>query len=205
MTKVCVSRNLTITDGVLGLAPWSVPRIVVDVVAPSIGDGQIGATTSLPGKLMIDKQVSWTNDAPLPTPVLFRLQRGGREFSTSNPNAVQVRDRWTTRQGVGPQTPAVPDTTTVLQSQFGGALDLSSNTTATPIAGRLWQFIDAQITEDWLGPVEPGETLSVWYRCTAWTPPPWADNANNNAPFHDVYVRNARMQLVAMPVSDEAI
>ncbi len=198
----CVSRNLSITGGALGIARWSTPRVVRDETALSTGDGNYTAQVTLPGKLLVDKELSWTNDSPIPARVLLRVGRAYRDFLVSNPNAVQFRDRWTSRIN---GKPPVPDTTTVLQSQFGGALDLSSNTVAQPLSGRLWVYQDAHIVEDWLGPVESGATLNVWYRAYLWTPPPWADNANNASPQHNANARSTRLQLMAFPQLDEAV
>lgn len=203
MVEVCVSQNLSIDDGVLGIAPWASPRVVASVRAASTGDGPIDATITLPGKLLIDASTSWTSDSPVDCMVLLRVQRAYRSFLTSNPNAVQIRDRWTSR--IGPGVPDVPDVSNVYQSQFGGALDLSSNSVATPITGRMWQYQDTHLTEDWLGPVESGETLTVWYRAYAWTPPPWSDNANLDDPQHEVAVRAVRLVLMAFPQQDQGL
>lgn len=200
--QTCVSRNLKVSQGVLGIEPWSTPRIVADVTVNSTGDGTYTSLVTLPGKLLLDQQISWQNTSPLPARVLLRVGRAWRDFLVSNPNAVQVRDRWTTRID---GTPPVPDTSTVLQSQFGGALDLSSNSVATPLAGRLWVHQDAHIVEDWLGPVEPLARLNIWYRAYLWTPPPWSNNANNNSPAHQANVRSVRLQLMAFPELDEAV
>jgi hypothetical protein len=199
---------MRITPGappVLGIEKWSVPRHVADVTANSIGDGVFTSQTILPGKLMIDQQVNWTSDSPIDAMILLRINRGYRDWVISNPNAIQIRDRWTYKIGVGPQTPIVPDPSSVLQAQHGAALDLSSNSVAQPIAGLMWDFQDMHITEDWIGPVPAGQTIAVRYRCYMWTPPPWSNNANNNIPIHECRVRNARIQFMAFPTQDTAV
>lgn len=208
MPEVCVDRNLSITPGSpaeLGIEKWSVVRHVADVTANSVGDGAFTAQTVLPGKLMISQQVDWISDSPLDTMILLRINRAWRDWITSNPNAVQIRDRWTYKIGVGPQTPRHPDPSTLLQSQHGAALDLSSNTVAQPRAGKTFGHEDMHITEDWLGPVSPGETIAVWYKCYLWTPPPFSNNANNNVPQHEATVKNARIQFMAFPSQDTEV
>lgn len=203
MAEVCVSRNLKIASGALGIEKWSTVRHVADQTFVSVGDGAFSNITTLPGKLMIDGAVSWTSDSPLDTLVLMRVQRARRDWLVSQPNAVQIRDRWTyTLDGT---TPAVPNTSTLLQSQVGGAMDYSTNTTGTPMQGRYWQFLDPQLTEDWIGPVPPGATLRVRYRAYLWTPPPWSNNANNNSPVHEAYIRDTRIQLLAFPTQDTEV
>lgn len=203
MAEVCVSRNLSITGGELGIEKWSIVRHVADQTFPSVGDGAFSALTTLPGKLMVDATVAWTSDSPLDTMILLRVQRDRRDWIISNPNAVQIRDRWTfTLDGT---TPAVPLTSTLLQSQVGGAMDYSTNTTGTPMQGRYWQYLDPQLTEDWIGPVEPGGTIRLRYRAYLWTPPPFSNNANNNTPVHEAYIRNTRIQLLAFPTQDTAV
>jgi hypothetical protein len=205
MVEVCVSRNMKIASGVLGIAKWSVPRHVADATFDSIGDGTLDPTLTLPGKLLIDGSVSWTSDSPIDTMVLFRLQRAYRDFVTSNPNAVQFRDRWTYKIGNGPQTPEIPDVSTVYNSQMGGAIDLGATNLAVPLRGRLYKFYDAHITEDFFGPVPTGQTITVRYRCYVWTPPPFSDNANSGFPLHEARARSARLQLITYPQQDTAV
>ncbi|QRE81824.1 hypothetical protein F1734_17295 [Rhodococcus ruber] len=200
MAQVCVSRNLDITGGALSVQPWSVPRHVYDQSFPSVGNGTYGAQTNLPGKLMIDSGVqAWTNTSPLPAQVLFRLHRGSRYFAVSSPNVVQVRDRFTVAIE---ETPRVPDTSNQYQSASGGGVDMSTNTAAKPYAGLLRIWDDAMITEEWFGPVGPGETFRFHYRATLWTPPPWSNNANDNVPFHECEIDPVRVQLLAFPTQD---
>ncbi len=204
MAQVCVSRNMKITGGVLGIEKWSVPRHVADQTFNSVGDGTLASTQTLPGKLLISGSVSWTSDSPLPSMVLLRINRAYRDFVTSNPNVVQFRDRWTTKIGLGPQTPADADPSSVLNSQMGGGIDIGTTTGAVPFDGKLYRFTDAHITEDWLS-VPAGQTVAVNYRCYVWTPPPFSDNANNNSPQHEARARFTRLQLIAFPVQDSAV
>ena len=64
---VCVGEHLTITpEGLLRMAPWSVPRNVVDVKIPSGGDTRsLLMTDQLPGRLMMDKKVEYVNYTPI--------------------------------------------------------------------------------------------------------------------------------------------
>lgn len=201
MAQVCVSQNLDITAGVLGIEPWSIPRHVHDVTYNSTGDGAFSAQTTLPGKLMIDSGViSWTNTAPLDAFVLLRLQRAYRNWQTSNPNAVQIRDRYT--YAIGGEDPRTPDPTSVYTGHSGSAMDVGAQFNGTPYIGLYWEWEDGTLVEDWLGPIGPGQVLKLWYRCYLWTPPPWSNNANNNSPQHSASVRNTRIQLIAFPTQD---
>lgn len=196
MVNVCIDENLSADNGVLSLSPGAVPRIVVDQLALSGGDGVVIPQVSLPGKLMIDQLVTWTNTNPLDQMVLVRVQRSRRDWVVSNPNAIQIRDRWTTAID---DVPDEPITTTTYNSQVGSAIDLSTNTIAEPNTGKMWGSFDAHISEEWVGPVGPGEALSLWYRCYLWTPPPWSDNANSGSPEHSARVRSTRLQLISFP------
>lgn len=204
MVQTCVDRNMSIDGGELGIEPWSLPRHVMDQTVASTGDGAFTQQTDLPGKLMIDSGIlTWTSDSPLPAMMLVRVQRLTRSWQVSNPNIVQIRDRYTT--SIGSTDPRLPETSSTFQGQSGGGIDVGTNSTSVPLVGRLWVYEDAHITEEWLGPVPPGEDFNIWYRCYLWTPPPWSNNANNNSPTHTATVNGARIQLIAFPTVDTAI
>ncbi|URM86129.1 hypothetical protein SEA_BIGGITYBASS_29 [Gordonia phage BiggityBass] len=196
MVNVCVSENLQVEAGAISLAPWSVPRLVVDVVGSSSGDGPLFPQVTLPGKLLIDVKAGWVNDAPVDQMVLLRITRGRRDWLVSNPNAIQVRDRWSYALD---REPAVPTTVGSYNSQVGSAIDLGTNTVAEPLDGRQWVSQDAHSSDEWVGPVAPGQKLNVWYRCYVWTPPPFSDNANGSNPQHEVRARYTRVQMIAYP------
>ena len=63
---------------------------------------------------------------------------------------------------------------------------------------------DAGIEEEWVGPIEPGQTINVWYQAYVWTPPPWNDNANRNSPQHSVKGNYTRVTLMVFPDYDLA-
>ncbi|AXN53307.1 hypothetical protein PBI_THONKO_35 [Mycobacterium phage Thonko] len=196
-TRVCLGENLTVgDDGVLRLAPWSVPRNVVDVIAKSGADGKLLATTSLPGKLLIDKRIEWRNDTPVDHRVIIRVTRRWKRWITSNPNAVQFRDRWSSAIDAVPDVPVVSG---IFNSQTGSAGDIGTNSVAEPQPGRFWHWWGTNTSDEWVGPVEPGQTLRVHYRAYVWTPPPWSDNANKNAPLHEAEAGFTRLQLIAHP------
>lgn len=201
MAQVCVSQNMGIGSNQLSVNPWSTVRHVYDTTHNSIGDGSFGQQTTLPGKLMIDSGIiTWTNPSPLDAMVLLRLQRAYRNWEISNPNAVQIRDRYT--YAIGGADPRLPETSSVYLGQSGGAMDAGAQFNGTPYIGVYWEWEDPTLSEDWLGPVPPGEDLKVWYRCYLWTPPPWSNNANNNSPLYDANVRSTRIQLISYPTQD---
>ncbi|TLF74067.1 DUF7172 family protein [Nocardia cyriacigeorgica] len=203
MAQVCVDRNLSISNGMLGIEPWSVFRLVADVTGASVGDGTLARTTRLPGKLMINLTASWISDSPLPSRMLMRITRAHRSITTSNPNAIQFRDAWETAIDA---TPRVPDPSRVLNSQAGTSLDMGTNNVAEPHYGREFLTLDSHSSDIWLpDPVPAGSTLTVHYRCYVWTPPPWSDNASGNQPLHEARARWTRLQLFAVPQQDEAI
>ena len=195
---VCVDQNLLVTeDGELRLAPWSVPQLGVDVLARSGGDGKLLPAQALPGKLLIDQRATITNDAPVRRMALVTVTRGPKHWITSNPNAIQFRDRWTTAIDA---EAARPTTEGAFNSQCGSAIDVGTNTVAEPNPGKQWQWRDAHAMDEWIGPLEPGQTLNLWYRCYVWTPPPWSDNANKNSPAHEAYATWARIQIRLFPM-----
>ncbi|QGH75286.1 hypothetical protein I5G61_gp38 [Mycobacterium phage Quesadilla] len=207
---MCVAENLIIgPDGQLRLAPWSRPRNVVDVVASSSGDTtKLLETKTLPGLLLIDRKVSWTNDAPVEHDIRVLITRRWRRWVTSNPNAVQFRDRWSsaiTPKGDDPIEPAEPVTSGILNGQVGSAEDIGTNSVAEPNPGKYFHWWGTNTTEEWLGPVAPGDKIAVWYRQYVWTPEPWSDNANKNAPDHQAEAGWARIQLQAFPYQGKRV
>ena len=197
--NVCISENL-ITDeaGLLRAQPWTIPRCVRDVKALSNdGDGKVYETTSLPGKLMINQQLSWKNDTMLDQTMLIRVVRGSRSLIESNPNAIQVRDRWSFAVD---RLPAVPYTSGIYNSQFGTADDLGTNSVAEPEPGVQYLWSPVSCVDEWVPySVSPGQTFNFWYRAYLWTPPPWSDNANKNSPQHYAKLGWSRCQLWAYP------
>lgn len=203
MADVCVSRNLSITAGQLGIEPWSVFRQVADVTGTSVGDGALTAQTRLPGKLMINQTLSWVSDSPLPSLMLLRVTRDYRSIITSNPNAVQFRDAWETAVNA---TPRVPDPSRLMNSQLGVSLDIGTDNVSQPNYGRLHLHADMTSSDNWLAdPLPAGATLNVHYRCYVWTPPPWSTNASANNPLHEARARGVRLQLFAAPTQDDTI
>jgi len=208
---VCVADNLVIgADDLLRLAPWTRPRNVIDVVASSGGDTtKLLETSTLPGRLLIDKLVSWTNDTPVAHDVRIEITRRWRRWIVSNPNAIQFRDRWSraitaagTEEPVMPEEPVVSG---ILNGQTGSAGDIGTNSVAEPNPGKFWHWWGTTSSEEWVGPLEPGDTLRVWYRQYVWTPPPFSDNANKNSPAHEAEAGYARIQLMAFPQQGTAV
>jgi hypothetical protein len=196
---VCISENLTTdpTTGLLQLNKWAVPKLVADVMAPSGADGALTVTTALPGKLLINKQIAWTNDAPIPRTLLIRVTRGVRFWQTSNPNAIQFRDRWS--YAVNEQPP-MPVTTSVFNSQAGGAVDLGTDAVAQPLPGVQYIWLGVGSSDEWVAnQIEPNDTFNLWFQTYVWTPPPWSDNANQADPLHSASANYARIQLIAHP------
>ena len=195
--NICVDENLIVgDDGQLRLAPWSVPRLVADTIFKSSGDGKLDAVTALPGKLLIEGRLNWTNDCPLDQMVVIRVTRAAKKWITSNPNAIQFRDRWSWAID-GPA--AEPTTAGIYNAQVGSAADIGTNSVAEPNPGVLWNWWGAGSVDEWVGPVTPGALLDLWYRCYVWTPPPFSDNANKNQPRHEAYAQWTRVQLIAFP------
>ena len=198
--RVCLDENLT-TDGVglPHLELWSVPRLVADVVAVSGGDGTLFPEQALPGKLLINQKVGWRNETPLDSMVLIRVTRASKSWVLSNPNAIQFRDRWTYVIDQDDLTPSEPVTTGIYNSQVGSAIDVGTNSVAEPNPGVQWVWSDVNCSDEWVGPVTPGDKLNVWYRCYVWTPPPFSDNGNKNSPIHKASAGWTRIQLIAFP------
>jgi hypothetical protein len=182
--------------GLLQLKKWSVPRLVADLRAESAGDGSLAQTIALPGKLLIEGRVGWTNDSPVDHMVLIRVIRSWRGWLTSNPNAIQFRDRWTWAID---RDPGIPVTTGIYSSQVGSAIDVGTNSVSEPNPGRQWVWTPVTMSDEWIGPVAPGQRINVHYRAYVWTPPPFSDNANQNSPQHTAAARYSRIQLIAFP------
>lgn len=196
---VCVAEHLTVDDsGVLSLAPWSVPRNVLDEIATSGGDTtKLLKTDSLDAaRLLINWSGSWLNDTPVDHMVRVQVTRRFKRWIVSNPNAVQFRDRWSTAIDTDPEVPVVSG---IFNSQTGSAGDIGTNTVAEPNPGKFWHWWGTNTSDEWLGPIEPGQRLNIAYRAYVWTPPPWSNNANKNAPSHEAEAGYARIALHAMP------
>ena len=103
--NVCTDENLAVSkpDGLLELAPWSVPRLVQDVMAKSTADGQVIPQTALPGRLLIDQQLNWINNSPLNAQVLIRVTRPTRLTDTERHASVALsRERHAGATGLRP-------------------------------------------------------------------------------------------------------
>lgn len=196
--NVCIDENLTTDDaGLLRFQPWSIPRPVVDVkVLANDGDGKVYPTEALPGKMLINQQVGWRNDTPIEQGILVRVTRGSKHWITSQPNAIQFRDRWSNAVDATPEPPVTSD---IYDSIAGTAVDVGTNSVAEPNPGVQHVWVDAFATDRWEGPILPGERFNLWYRMYLWTPPPWSDNANKNNPQHFAWGNWARIELWAYP------
>lgn len=202
--NVCAGENIVIDDGGNPrIAGYAIPRLVVDVRAGAQdGTGKMYSTTALPGKLLIDQKVSWRNDAPLPREVLIRITRGSKRWIVSSPNAIQFRDKWT--HAIDAE-PSIPYTTTNFNSQVGSAIDFGTNSVAEPNPGKQWTWVDANSSDEIVGPVPPESRISLHYRCYVWTPPPWSDNANKNQPLNQAFANWTRIQLIALPTQGTVV
>ena len=184
---------------------WAFPRLVADVRAISGGDGKLFPELTLPGKLLINQKAKWRNETPLESMVLIRVTRGPKSWITSNPNAIQFRDRWTYTVDPDDIEPTIPVTTGIYNSQVGSALDVGTNSVAEPNPGKQWVWTDVNSSDEWIGPAMPGDFVNVWYRQYVWTPPPFSDNANKNSPQHMAYGGWARIQLIAFPTQGNLV
>lgn len=197
--NVCIGENLTTDDaGQLRLQPWAVPRLVADVRAMAAdGDRKVYPQITLPGKLLIDQKLYWRNDSPLPQTMLIRVTRGPRYWLTSNPNAIQFRDRWTYARDA---EPSVPLTTSIFNGQTASAIDTGTNSVAEPNPGQQWMWTDVNSIDEWVPyEIEPNQQFAMWYRGYVWTPPPWSDNANKNSPKHEAAANWTRLSLMTFP------
>lgn len=203
-TNVCVAENLLVTKGgELQLAPWSVPRLVQDVMATSGGDGDIGATTYPPGKKLMDQRLEWKNDTPVTHTILIRCVRRYKRWIVSNPNALQFRDRWSWSVNGEPEEPSTVGT---YNSQCGSAEDVGTDSVAQPNPGKFWHWWGSNTSDEWVWlPVKPGDTIKVWYQMYVWTPPPFSDNANKNKPQHVAEAGWSRIQMIAFPQQGELV
>lgn len=197
-TRVVVGENLVVNDdGELEMAPWSIPMLVHDVMIPSSGDGDLIETIYAPGKLLMDQQLTWRNDTPVDVTMLIRVTRRFKRWITSNPNAIQFRDRWSWAVDADAEDPL---TGGIFNSQCGSAVDIGTNTVAEPNPGKFWHWWGTNTEDEWVWlTIRQGQTINTWYKCFVWTPPPFANNANKNQPQHVAEAGWARMQMIAYP------
>ncbi|MCM6777943.1 hypothetical protein NDR87_31405 [Nocardia sp. CDC159] len=201
--QVCVARDLSTDAGQLGLEPWSAPRMVSQVSASSTGDGAItgAGLTTQPGRLMINAQISWVSDSPLPSMMRLQVIRSYRTIVCSNPNAVQIWDSW--NYGID-RAARVPDAYNLVNSLCTLGIDIGTDNVAQPVYGRVHQDYPVTASEEWYE-LPAGSTLNVHYRCYVWTPPPWSNNASANNPLHEAHSRGVKLRLWAFPTMDEAV
>jgi hypothetical protein len=204
LLTACISENLAVDAfGVLRMAPWSVPRVVVDVRADSGADGNLlREDKSADSKLLIDQVVSWHNDTPVAHMMRILITRRWKYWIVSNPNAVQYRDRWTTSID---STIDEPVTASLYNGQTGSANDVGTNTVAEPNPGEYWHWWGTTASEEWKGPIDPGSKFGLWYRQYVWTPPPYSDNANKNKPVNWADAGWSRITLEIFPTPGKLV
>jgi hypothetical protein len=206
-SQVCIGQNLTVNaQGQLQMAPWSVPQLLYDVIVPSIGDGTIGELTAAPGQLMMSQQLQWINSTPVDYTILIRVIRRWKQWVTSNPNAVEMNDRWAWQIN-GPVSP--PTTVGLYNGLCGSAEDLGTNDVAMPNPGVFYHWWGTTTADEWVWEnvqgtqdsvnAPAGDTFNFWYQAYVWTPPPWSDNANLNSPEFAVSMGFSRVQLLGFP------
>lgn len=197
--NVCLDENLATDQGLPTIQPWAIPRLVADVKAIcNDGDGTVVKTDTLPGKLTAEAKAKFVSDSPLDQLMLIRIVRGPKAIQTSNPNAIQYRDRWTYTLGVDDEQPTAPTVAGLFNSQADVAIDLGTNSVAEPNPGQFWLWASTTTQDEWAPrALHPGETMNVWYQQYLWTPPPWSDNANKNTPVHNATAKYTRLQLWA--------
>lgn len=198
-SKVCLGENLTSdpTTGLLQMAKCSTPRLVHDVAIQSTGDGAVTEMTTSPGLMLMDHQAQWINDTPVGHTMLIRVIRRWKKVVTSNPNAIQFRDRWAWQINAAAVEPI---TSAIMNGQSGLAGDLGTDTVAEPLPGVFTAWLGSNSADEWVGlTLNPGDVFNIWYRMYVWTPPPWSDNANKNAPTHSAEAGWARLQLLVFP------
>jgi hypothetical protein len=200
--NVCIDENLTLDEAGLPLIlPQAIPRPVIDVKALGTGDTLVSLfpEESLPGRLLISQKVGWRNDAVLPVMLRIMVVRSTKYWVTSNPNAIQFRDKWTYIMDHDDLTPTEPDVSDNYNSQCGSAIDIGTNSVAEPNPGKMWVWADANVDEEWVGELLPGDRFNMWYRQNVWTPPPFSDNANKNKPEHRISSPWVRIIVWAYP------
>lgn len=196
--RTCIDENLTVDDnGHLCMRPWAVPRLVRDVKVNAISNKKLPfPQINMPGLILLNQQFGWVNDSMLPVDIQVTVFRSWKEWVTSNPNIIQFRDRWTSAIDTEPDEPV---TTGTQNGQTGSGIDLGSNTVAEPMPGVQTMWMNANMSDEWIYSILPGEKFNIWYRCYVWTPQPWSDNANKNSPRYAAYANFARISLVAHP------
>lgn len=198
-SRVCLGENLRPDPdtGALQMTKWSTPRNVHDQVLLSSGDGAVVQMTTAPGLMLMDHAAQWINDSPVGHTVLIRVTRRWKKVVTSNPNALQFRDRWSWQINA----PAVdPITNAILNGQAGLAGDLGTDTVAEPMPGVFTAWLGSNCSDEWVGlTLNPQDVFNLRYRMYLWTPPPWSDNANKNAPTHSGEAGWSRVQIIVFP------
>ncbi|ADD81136.1 gp31 [Rhodococcus phage ReqiPine5] len=202
--QVCLSPYLLGSSGLPGRLGMSVtlPTLIPavgDITPVPVGASLTGPATELPGVTLSNTAGYFTNTGPLPIYVQAMIIRWGWSLVASNPNVTQIRDRFVhVIDGEFPDA----DTTDSYTSQFTAGVDLATNKSAVPLAGVLTRRSGPSIHEETIGPVPAGSTVSWAYRITAWTPPPFSTNGNNNNVQTSASIRGGRILFLQLPEPD---
>ena len=121
---ICTTRQFNVTDGVLGLSPAAMPRVVLEATQPSINDGPVtGHSTARSPKIFIEQRCHWKNDFGVPVWLQIQVQRARRTMTTTNPHHLFLRERWTTAVGTDGATQVMapePEVYTTWDTEWGG-------------------------------------------------------------------------------------
>lgn len=182
MANPCVSKQFTVTDGVLGLARSAMPRVVLENTSMSTGDGPITAhSTGQAPKVLIESRSHWVNDFGADVLVQVQIQRARRTAYTTNPHMVFLRERVTTavgRDGVQQVRAPEPEVYTTWDTEWGGGDFLPFANGAWPQKVTVMSTPQATSTLNMIL-VPAGQALDVRFRCAlvtdAWVHIPWGD------------------------------
>ena len=181
--------RLRLSDGARVVAVSS--RWTDDPVATS------SVTTSLPGTEIYQTSLKWTNNTGIDRTVVLLWNRPSLHVRIAQPNAVQMRAKSVFGPGTS-QFGATPDPSHDYDAAWTVSYDKGTQGNGVPKYGHYTRMIPGGVGVRQF-PVADGDTVSLSWSLHLWNPPPYADNASNNNPIHDVIVSRHHAQVLALP------
>lgn len=213
---VPVSAQFVTADGRLGLHRSAIPRVVVENVVNSTGDGPFGqqwpnevvpSTTPVNQNLktMIDQRAHWKNDYGVAVQVQVEIQRSRRTMYTSAPNYAFIRERYT--QAIGYDTPSTilapdPNPATVWNTEWGGGIDVGVHNPGSGFIPNYGQFRlslpESSLTLP-LRRLEVNQAIDIRFRAALITPFRWWDNIPAGNRAFEMYAFSNTIRITAFP------
>lgn len=193
---VCVDPAFAFSGPRLVLASPGVWRPVRAELTRATADGPYTGQQPSPGRVMIDASTVWVNNTGTDQTVLARFERAPRLLISTNRQGARFHETWTFAAGRNPQ-PADPNTG-IPNSVYGAYSDQYPRWFSPPPAPIVsYSAQDRGIVDIAVAHLEPGEGMSVRYRCSLVTDT--LPVVSGGAARTEAYARWVELQIWAGP------